>query len=525
MRKLANLFLIAGLLLPFTAVNAAAFPTLYGGEGGILVQNAEIIPPMSLDLSIYGLYAAYTGGPEVGDPNNPPDDQQAQTEISLSGNIGLFKYLQVGLYAPFIMSGGQGGSGLGQATFIAKSAFLPSDRSGFNIGLTVNAKAPVSDENLGSGELNYSGELNLSYWFTSMAVKPSLHVNFGYGLFDYYIPYWEPEKGAFTFWHATPTIIGSGALKMALLETLEGSLEATFKSYQDENAEESDEELLATIGLRGMIGKQFTINGGISFGLPDALRANTDMQVVLGSSLLLLPPEMLTTGPTEAPAAVDDYVSAEDAAQQEKLNAMRKKPLKSLRIKIVAGCRNQDKANLLAKKMIMAGFNITEIGDVKGKYDLTRIVFTEPFSRQAVSLSRILPGKQKINRSSKQIPGADIVIVVGCDFMKKKKPTDTAPTRPLAEASISIMETCGNIENAKNAARMLIMEGITNLVGIDSAPTIDERKYSVIQFKPGFLRAAGQVSKILPGSQKVARQKDPNAADIVILVGCDGLQK
>jgi hypothetical protein len=524
LRKLLHHFLLlVGLLLIFATGDADAFPTMYGGEGGILVQSAEIIPPMSLDISMYGLYAAYFGANDPGGAE-PVEDQQDQTELSLSGNIGLFQYLQVGLVAPFIMSGGQGGSGLGQATFVAKSAFLPSNRNGFNFGLTVNAKAPVSDENLGSGELNYSGEINLSYWFPTFSVKPSLHVNFGYGKFDYYIPYWDVEKRDFTFWHATPTIIGSGALKLALLESLEGSIEGVFRSYQDENAEESDEDLFATIGLRGIVGQQFTINGGVSFGLPDALRANTDLQIILGASLLLLPPEMLTTGPTEAPSAVDDYVSAEDAAQQEQLNAMRKKPLKSLRIKIVAGCRNQKKTNMLAKKMIMAGFNITEIGDVKGKYKLSRIVFTEPFSRQAVSLARILPGKQKINRSSKKIPGADIVIIVGCDFMRKKKPKDTAPSRPLAEATISIMETCGNIENAKNAARVLIMEGITNLVGIDSSPTINERKYSVIQFKPGFLRAAGKVSKILPGRQKVARQKDPTAADIVILVGCSGVQ-
>lgn len=532
----------------------AALPSLSGGSGLVISRTTDVLRRGNFNASLFLTTNIYSISSDNIWPSRP-----TEIDPTLSFNYGILDTFEVGLLMPFVIGAGVesktiGGvevpstkdSGLGKIKLILKYAVFPNSvhNKPFNVGLTAYAGLPTaSSDFIGSSSLNAGAELNTALFYGKKK-QFGTYLNFGVESGD---QFFEPCPGGSNICTFEGEVV-DGVMSGTKLVGSFGfdyypvqKVGLVFETIGSSFKKTRDEDLYAVVGAKYIPLKNLAIDGGFGIGLPpNQTKPNTDYTITVGASYLFgkakeKPVPAAPAPKVKKPVEVAKPVPAPGVKPPEVVPAA-----KAVRIMVLNGCARGNAAEPAAKLLKEKGFNIARIAAVKDKkFNETQIRFPKEFTRDAVEISRLLPGKQQMARMKEARKDADILLVAGCDQIPAaptavppapvpQSPAVTPPPPPppapaekksLKEMRVTVFNACGKAGIGEEAAKKLLLEGY-NITKVGTADVkgakTSEVKYIVVYEK--------EVDAIL-GKLKLKAKKSPVAtladSEVMINLGCD----
>jgi len=462
---------------------------------------------------------------------------------------------EVGLLLPFVIGAGvepRSGSiqvpstkeaGLGKIKMILKWAVFPNSvhEKPFNIGLTGYAGVPTaSSKFIGSKSFNGGVEVNGALFY-GKAKQFGTYLNFGVENGD---QFFEPCTGEGCTFEGKSVdglmsglkLVGSFGFDYYPVKKVGIVFETIGSSFRDTK----DEDLYAVIGAKYIPLNNLAIDGGVGIGLPpNQVKPNTDYTITVGASYIFGKGVEKRKPSAPPPKATKPVEVARPAPPTGAKPPEAVPPAKAVRVMVLNGCATGNAAEPAAKLLQEKGFNIAKVAAVKEKkFNETQIRFSKDFTREAVEISRLLPGKQQMARMSEARQDADILVVAGCDQLAGAAPVAPAPPAPsapavtppppppapvqkksLKEMRVNIFNACGKGGLGEEAAKKLLLEGynITKVgtADVKGANTTEVKYISVYEQEVNAI-----LNKLNLKATKTAVPSLPDS-EITILLGCD----
>lgn len=552
MKNKTLLFLTAGLI--FGAQVYAALPSLSGGSGLVISRTTDVLRRGNFNASLFLTTNIYRLSGDVAWPTRT-------TEFSptMSFNYGILDTFEAGFLLPFVVGAGfkpkEGGwdlpsqkdAGLGKMKMILKWAVFPNSvhEKPFNVGLTGYAGIPTATSKyIGSNDLNAGIELNTALFYGKKK-QFGTYLNFGFENGDYFYETCPGDSDLCTIDGKKVDgvisgfkLVGSFGFDYYPVNKLGLVFETVGSSFR----ETRDEDLYGVVGVKYIPLKNLAVDGGIGFGLPPiAIKTNTDFTVTLGASYLF------GKGPEKpAPKAAPPKVKKPQEVAKPAPPPGAKPPeavpaAKAVRVMVLNGCEKGNAAEPAAKLLQEKGFNIARVAAIKEKkFNETQIRFPKEFTKDAVEISRVLPGKQQMARMTEARQDADVLVIAGCDQLPAVTPPSPVPApaapavtppppppppapvekKSLKEMRVAITNACGKVGLGEEAAKKLLLDGY-NITKVGTADVkgakTTEVKYINVYEK--------EVDAILGKLNIKTAKKTPVPtlpdAEISIILGCD----
>lgn len=545
--------LIFTMAVLFVSQVYSALPSLSGGSGLVISRTTDVLRRGNFNASLFLTTNIYSISSDNIWPKRP-----TEIDPTLSFNYGILDTFEMGLLLPFVIGAGVeeatiGGvqvpsakeAGLGKMKLILKYAVFPNSvhEKPFNFGVTAYAGVPTaSSKFIGSKSLNAGAELNTAYFYGKKK-QFGTYLNFGVENGD---QLFEPCPGGSdicTFEGEKVDGVMSG-LKLV------GSLGfdyypvqkvgLVFETIGSSFRKTKDEDLYAVVGAKYIPLKNLAVDGGIGIGLPpNKTKPNTDYTITVGASYLFgkgkeKPAPAAPAPKVKKPVEVAKPVPAPGAKPPEAVPAA-----KATRIMVLNGCATGNAAEPAAALLREKGFNIAKIAAVKDKkFNETQIRFPKEFTKDAVEISRLLPGKQQMARMKEAREDADVLVVAGCDQLPGTPPAAPAAPAPVApavtppppppapvekkslkEMRVTVFNACGKVGLGEEAAKKLLLEGY-NITKVGTAD-VKGAKTSEIKYIGVYEKEAEAILGKLNLKAKKSAEQTLQDAEVSVILGCD----
>ncbi len=541
-----------GVAVLFISQVYAALPSLSGGSGLVISRTTDVLRRGDFNASLFLTTNIYSISGDTIWPSRP-------TEIAptMSFNYGVLDTFEVGFLMPFVIGAGFesktiGGievpstkeAGLGKIKLILKYAVFPNSvhTRPFNFGITGYAGLPTaSGDFIGSNSLNAGLELNGALFYGKKK-QFGTYLNFGVENGD---QLFEPCPGGShvcTFEGEDVNgvmsgfkLVGSFGFDYYPVQKVGVVFETIGSSFRKTR----DEDLYAVVGAKYIPLKNLAIDGGIGIGLPpNQIKPNTDYTITIGASYLFgkgkeKPASAVPAPKVKKPVEVAKPTPAPGAKPPEAVPAVR-----AVRVMVLNGCATGNAAEPAAALLKEKGFSIAKITAVKEKkFTETQIRFPREFTKDAVEISRLLPGKQQMARMKEARTDADVLVVAGCDLITgapsapaapaPQVPAVTPPPPPPApvekksvkEMRVTVFNACGKAGLGEEAAKKLLLEGY-NITKVGTAD-VKGAKTSEVKYIGIYEKEVDAIlGKLNLKAKKSVEQTIPDA-EISIILGCD----
>jgi hypothetical protein len=532
----------------------AALPSLSGGSGLVISRTTDVLRRGNFNASLFLTTNIYRLPSDLAWPT-----RTTEFAPTMSFNYGVLDTFEVGLLLPFVVGAGfkpkEGGwdlpsekdAGLGKIKMILKWAVFPNSvhEKPFNVGLTGYAGVPTaSSKYIGSNDLNAGVELNTALFYGKKK-QFGTYLNFGIENGDYFFEACPGDSDLCTYKGekidgviSGLKLVGSLGFDYYPVKKVGLVFEANGSSFRDTK----DEDLYAVVGAKYIPLKNLAVDGGIGVGLPlIAVKTNTDFTVTLGASYLFgkgkeKPAPAAPAPKVTKPVEVAKPVPAPGAKPPEAAPAAR-----ATRIMVLNGCATGNAAEPAAALLKEKGFNVAKIAAIKEKkFNETQIRFPKEFTKDAVEISRLLPGKQQMARMTEARQDADVIVVAGCDQIVSPPAAPAAPAAPvppvpavqppppppapvekksLKEMRVTVFNACGKIGLGEEAAKKLLLEGY-NITKVGTAD-VKGAKTSEIKYIGVYEKEADAILGKLNLKAKKSPVTTLTDAEISINLGCD----
>ncbi len=549
-------FGIFGVAVLFVSQVYAALPSLSGGSGLVISRTTDVLRRGNFNASLFLTTNIYQISSDNIWPSRP-----TEIDPTLSFNYGVLDTFEVGLLMPFVIGAGVesktiGGyeipstkeAGLGKIKLILKYAVFPNsvhDRP-FNFGVTGYAGLPTaSSKFIGSRSLNAGLELN-SALFYGKKKQFGTYLNFGVENGD---QLFEPCPGGSEICTFEGEVVDGVMSGLKLVGSFGfdyypvQKVGLVFETIGSSFRKTKDEDLYAVVGAKYIPLKNLAIDGGIGIGLPpNQIKPNTDYTVTVGASYLFGKGREKPAPAAPAPKVRKPVEVAKPAPPPEAKPPEVVPAAKAARIMVLNGCATGNAAEPAAALLKEKGFNVIKIAAVKEKkFTETQIRFPKEFTKDAVEISRLLPGKQQMARMKEARTDADVLVVAGCDQITgapspvppapaPQVPAVTPPPPPappapvekksLKEMRVTVFNACGKVGLGEEAAKKLLLEGY-NITKVGTAD-VKGAKTSEVKYIGLYEK---EVEAILGKLNLKAAKRTPVTtlpdAEVSIFLGCD----
>jgi hypothetical protein len=525
-----NYILILAVL--FLPIKVISFPSVSGGSGLVFLRSADVLLKNQWDASIFSDFRFYSV-PSVHKISfyEPKNDFNFYTHF----NYGIIDGLETGLSLPFHVGRNLQGegttdySGLGNIGVFLRYSPFPGRKIDSSIAFTTYVSFPSSTKKgeLGSNQLNGGIEVNLSGYFDQ---SKSVSGHFSIGL-DY-VDYFEENKSNLNANIVPATRLTAGAgLEFAPVQWMS----LMFELWGWRIFYVRDDSLDATVGLRFLPHKNISLVAGAAFRVTDDWRANNDfigtigISYVSGEKLYAYKPSVAVPKPPKAEASFPPEV----------------------KVRIMNACKDESVVKIVMDSSAKLGFKVVGVGIYTKEAAETSIFFNPDKMKEALDLSRAIPGRQKIKKVKEPMNTSDILVISACDLLPKEKipvpevappappapqvappptppPQVTPPPPPspapvvkksMKELRIGVFNGCGTPGLAKSAAKTLILRGL-NVTQIGDAE-VKGLQRTRVRHLPMYKEEAFVLG--IPFSKNAEIIEDPNLKDLEVLieVGCE----
>jgi len=525
-----NYILILAVL--FLPIKVISFPSVSGGSGLVFLRSADVLLKNQWDASIFSDFRFYSV-PSVHKISfyEPKNDFNFYTHF----NYGIIDGLETGLSLPFHVGRNLQGegttdySGLGNIGVFLRYSPFPGRKIDSSIAFTTYVSFPSSTKKgeLGSNQLNGGIEVNLSGYFDQ---SKSVSGHFSIGL-DY-VDYFEENKSNLNANIVPATRLTAGAgLEFAPVQWMS----LMFELWGWRIFYVRDDSLDATVGLRFLPHKNISLVAGAAFRVTDDWRANNDfigtigISYVSGEKLYAYKPSVAVPKPPKAESSFPPEV----------------------KVRIMNACKDESVVKIVMDSSAKLGFKVVGVGIYTKEAAETSIFFNPDKMKEALDLSRAIPGRQKIKKVKEPMKTSDILVISACDLIPKEKipvpevappappapqvappptppPQVTPPPPPspapvvkksMKELRIGVFNGCGTPGLAKSAAKTLILRGL-NVTQIGDAE-VKGLQRTRVRHLPMYKEEAFVLG--IPFSKNAEIIEDPNLKDLEVLieVGCE----
>jgi hypothetical protein len=524
---------------------AFALPSAVGGTGLFVSRSADVPDKNQWNLSLFGEHI----GREIPDQYGYPIKSRGENKIYSLFNWAVIKGLSLGVEFPYMsttgmdVSNGSGGpktdmsgGGMGNVKMIAKGAVNPDNKKFLNAGGTVWVGAPTAGSektSISSGETNYGFEGNFTLGIGN-GTRISLNANLGYEKSDYMSDS-HPRDG----YIAASKIVGSGGVELGLVKEIALSLEAVGTDIITNNTQ--DKDLYSVVGVRFVPISALALSAAGGIGLPDKLRANTDV-IVKGGVSYLFEGEKQQAGikpvvSRQAPKPVTKPLAPKPAVVAPKPVApvpvtkqvAPKKSKMEMRLEVLNSCDQSNLDEEIAKELLLKGFNVVNMGKSPTQgLKITDIALKKQYAEEAKEIAAIIPDKQTFS----YLPdGAEVEmsVRVGCEQRKGPVPA-VAPQepkavpmikkKPITDLAIELQNGCGVPGLGEKVAKAFLLAGY-NVVKIGNAPKFGY-KTSEMHFDKIYADEAKKISGSIKGSPGMKPEVSMGSdAEVIVIIGCD----
>jgi hypothetical protein len=528
-----NYFII--FIVLFLPLRVFSLPSVSGGSGLIFLRSADVLLKNQWDASIFSDFRFYSI-PSAHKISfyEPKNDFNFYTHL----NYGIVDGLETGLSVPFHVGRNLQGegttdySGLGNIGLFLRYSPFPGRKRDSSIAFTTYVSFPSSTKKgeLGSDEVNGGIEVNLSGYFDP---SKSLAGHFSIGI-DY-VDYFEENKSNLNADIVPATRLTAGAgVEFAPVQWMS----LMFELWGWRIFYVRDDSLDATVGLRFLPHKNISLVAGAAFRVTDDWKANNDFIGTIGIS----------------------YISGEKLYAYRPSVAVPKPPKvevpspREVKVRIMNACKDESVVKTVMDTCAKLGFKVVGVGVYAKEVAETSIFFNPDKMKEALDLSRAIPGRQKIKKVKEPMKTSDILVISACDLLPKEKipvPEVTPPAPPapppqvappptpppqvtppppppppapvvkksIKELRIGVFNACGTPGLAKSAAKTLILRGL-NVTQIGDAE-VKGLQRTRVRHLPLYKEEAFVLG--IPFSRNPEIIEDPNLKDLEILIeiGCE----
>jgi len=219
--------------------------------------------------------------------------------------------------------------------------------------------------------------------------------------------------------------------------------------------------------------------------------------------------------PAKAPAKVEP---AKAPAKVEPVKQAAATPSAG-KLAVINACERADVSAAVAEDLKAAGYNVVKVSKVPATTEVTRIIYQPPSEKLAQEVSKKILGAQKLVKATTPIPGADVLLTLGCGAAKG---IEDAKAKLLKETRFAVINSCDKADASTNVAGDLKAAGY-NVVKVSKIPvTTDDTK---IIYQPPAEKLAQEVSKKIMGTPKLIKASTPvPGADVLLTLGCGTAQ-
>jgi len=483
-----------GILLAFVFVSPVfSAPSISGGEGLVHVPSADLMLKGTSDFGLYTVYSKYGN-----------DFRGQQGDILLMSNYGWTSWFELNVIIPVSLISPEI---IGVTSPMIGGKFKLFSNSLISLAAQPYIKPSLTNDSLvGSGKIGYGANILAKYELTKLSFLLSL----GYD---------EGESVSFrgNKFIQSASIKGSAGLDYSVKDNLEIFGEGIGSS----NLDDGNQDLFFQVGVRYYYSPAIvaTVSGGT--GIPDWLKADTDIRVVTGLSYSFMSvpsnePVVAKTGKKSSA----QVVSKNSVKENSKKQVTKPKPVvKKIRVMIISSCQDLSSAKKLGDNFEKKGLEVIKpIVSSQQKVFNTTIIFGVKGQSVAFKIAKWVPGRQKL---IKRVPlgyDADVVVKAGCDISKVAK----EKKKPLSQMKIAVLNACqpGSMA-AENVAKILLLAGF-NVDRIGENDKYDHKDFTEVVFKSLYKDEAIIISKKIPGKQRLTETSSMlGDEEIAIFVGCD----
>ncbi len=528
MKKYFPIFLI--LCLPSKVFS---LPSVSGGSGLVFLRSADLLLKKQWDVSIFSDFRFYSiPSAHKFSFYEPKNDFNFYTHF----NYGIIDGLETGLSLPFYVGRALDGestsdySGLGNIGLHLRYSPFPGRKKESSIAFTTYVSFPSSSKKgeLGSNEVNGGIELNLSGYFTE---SKSLAGHFSIGI-DY-ADYFEENKSNTNADIVPATRLTAGAgIEFAPIQWMS----LMFELWGWRIFYVRDDSFDATIGLRFLPHENLSLVAATAFRVTDEWKANYDFIGTIGISYI-------------SGEKIYSYTPSAKVAKPAKEEAL---PPPEITVRIMNACKDESVIKTIMDSSTKLGFKVVGVGVYTKEVKETSIYFNPDKMKEALDLSRAIPGRQKIKKTKEPMKTSDILVISACDLLPPEKipvpeispppspppspPSQVVPPPPspppavlpppvtevkksIKELRIGIFNACGTPGLARTAAKTLILRGL-NVTQIGEAEVKGLQRTRVI-YRPIYKEEAFVLG--IPFSKNPELIEDPNLKDLEVRieVGCE----
>jgi len=189
------------------------------------------------------------------------------------------------------------------------------------------------------------------------------------------------------------------------------------------------------------------------------------------------------------------------------------------RLAIINACETADVSVEVAEDLKAAGYNVVKVSKVPATTEVTRIIYQPPSEKLAREVSKRIMGAQKLIKATAPVPGADVLLTIGCGAAKSLQ---EAKAKLLKETRVAVFNSCDKADASTNVAGDLKAGGY-NVVKVSKIPVTTE--VTKIIYQPRTEKLAQEVSKKIVGAQKLIKATAPvPGADVLLTLGCGTAQ-
>lgn len=516
-------FLIAVVL--FLPWQVFSLPSVSGGSGLVFIRSADVLLKKQWDASIFSDFRFYSI-PSAHKVTfyEPKNDFHFYSHF----NYGIIDGLETGISLPFYVGRALAGegtpdySGLGNIGLHLRYSPFPGRKKDSSIAFTTYISFPTSGKKgkLGSNQANGGAEVNLSGYFDP-SKSLSGHLSMGID----YVDYFEENKSNLNANVVPATRLTAGAgIEFAPLHWMS----LMFELWGWRVFYVRDDSLDATVGLRFLPHQNISVVAATAFRVTDDWRANNDFIGTIGISYI-------------SGEKLYAYVPSAKVAKPEIPKAP---PPPEIKVRILNACRDERVVKTIMDSCAKLGFKVVGVGVYRKEASETSIYFNPERMKEALDLSRIIPGRQKIKKVKEPMEISDILVLSACDLLPKEElpppppptppqvaPPPTPPPPPvppppvpmvkksIKELRIGIFNACGTPGLAKSAAKTLILRGL-NVTQIGDAD-IKGLHRTRIRYLPTYKEDAFVLG--MPFSKNPELVEDPNLKELEVLIeiGCE----
>lgn len=517
-----NIVLIFIILTPFSSF---AFPSVSGGSGLVFLKSADNLLKNQWNASLFSDFRIYSV-PSAHKVSfyEPVPDFNFYTHF----NYGIRDGLETGVSIPFYINRGLAGedqpsySGLGNVEIHLSYSPFPGRRTDSSIAFTGYVSFPSASRKgeLGGGEVNGGAGLSLSGYFGESKAL-SGHLNLGLD----YVDYFEENRSNLNADIVSATRFFAGAgMEFVPLEWMGIMLELWgWRIFYSR-----DDSLNATVGFRLLPHKNIALTAAAAFRVTDAWKANNDFIGTIGISYIS-----------------GERLYAYKAAVSPAPSPAKPSPPQEVRIRILNACEDENVVNVVIEHSTRLGFKVVGIGRYMKPLQTTSIYFNPDKMKEALDLSRAIPGRQQIKKVKEPMTNADVMVVAACDLLPKPapppavtppppppvKPSPPPPQPPpsppppvevkksIKEIRIGIFNACGTPGLARSAAKTLILRGL-NVTQIGDAE-VKGLQRTRVKYIPLYKDEAFIFGMAFSKNAELVEAPDLKDLEVLIEVGCD----